>query len=135
MDAELTAGIPNPKISGHWLVPPWPIGSAFGEVVRHFMRFHLWDDHDTHDWLAFYEGYAAALAAAPTDDLTHGLALKWAADMRECVARCIAAYRQQLPGAVEQHAGEASEDVLGVSLTNCPVKVPAADEVHETVGY
>jgi hypothetical protein len=133
MDVELTAGIPNPKIPGHWLVPPWPVTSGFGEVVRHFMRFHLWGHRDTSDWLAFYEGYAAGLDAAPTDDLTHELALKWADDMRDCVARCVTAFRKKLPRTLEHDAGETPEDVLGVSLTNCPVKVPAPDEVRETV--
>ena len=135
MDVELTGGISDPGKPDLWLVPPWPVDAGFGEVVRHFMRFHLWGDHDTAHWLAFYEGYAAGLDAAPTHDLTDALALRWADDMRDCVDRCVVAFRKKLPRALEHDSGQTPEDVLRVTRTNRPVEVPAADEVRETVGH
>lgn len=95
MSDDTTTGISNPDKPGHWLIPPWPTGASFSGVVRHFLRFHPWGNTSTAHLLAYFEGYEAALDAAPTDELTHAFYRRWCADMHACIARCARLYREK----------------------------------------
>jgi hypothetical protein len=88
-------GIPDPGKPGYWLVPPWPVQAGFSEVAQHFLRFSLRNGGDSVHWLAYFEGYAAALDTAPTRELTHPVDWKWRDDLRDCVARCVAAHQDK----------------------------------------
>jgi hypothetical protein len=90
-------GIPNPSVSGRWLVPPWPAHAGVSEVAGHFLRFHLRCHDKTHE-LAYYEGYAAALAEATTRHLTQPADWRWFEELRDCVARCVAACKKERQG-------------------------------------
>jgi hypothetical protein len=90
-----TTGIANPDRPGHWLVPPWPTGASFSDVVRHFLRFTLWRTTSTAHLLAYFEGYQAALESAPADELTYAFYRRWRADLCDCIARCVRIYRDE----------------------------------------
>lgn len=93
MTDEPTTGISNPDRPDHWLVPPWPDDAAFSDVIRHFLRFHPWRAASSAHLVAYFEGYAAALDAAPADEVVSEFHRRWCADMRDCVERCARGYR------------------------------------------
>ena len=90
-----TTGIPHPDRHGHWLVPPWPADSNFGEVVGHFQRFHPGSNTNTAHLLTYYEGYLAALDAAAPSEPKAEFERRWREDMRDCVVRCVNLYRKK----------------------------------------
>jgi hypothetical protein len=93
-----TTGIRDPKNPSVWLVWPWPVDAGFGDVVRHFLTYFwpLSGDSDPARQLAYYEGYQAALLAAPTDGVRGPGALEWRDELLACVARCVTTYRAQV---------------------------------------
>jgi hypothetical protein len=91
-----TTGIPNPDKPGHWLVPPWPNDASVNDVVRHFLRFHPWDNTNTAHLVAYFEGYAAALDTTPLGKPADTLHQHWCVDMRDCVRQCARLYREKL---------------------------------------
>src|SRR4051794_14318169 len=90
-DRLMTAGIPDPHQPAVWLVRPWPVDADFGNLVRHFASAYLgWaDTGDTARHVAYYEGYHAALTAAPFDEPIDAVAAQWREDMVKCIARCV----------------------------------------------
>lgn len=56
--------------------------------MGHFLRFHPWGDPSAAPLLAYFEGYQAALEAAPPEELTCAARLRWREDLRDCVDRC-----------------------------------------------
>lgn len=95
MSNHPTTGIANPDKPGHWLVPPWPTKASFSDVVRHFLRFYLWRDTNTAHLLAYFEGYQAALEAAPTDKLTNPSDRRWHEDLLDCIGRCVRQFQEE----------------------------------------
>lgn len=95
MSDNLTTGIPHPDGPGYWLVPPWATDATFGDVVRHFLRFRVWDDTNTAHLLAYYEGYDAAIDAATTDESRCPGRERWRQDLRDSVNRCAISYREK----------------------------------------
>lgn len=108
MSDDPTTGIPHPDKPGQWLVPPWPTNASFCDVVRHFLRHHLWRDTNTAHLLAFFEGYQAALDGAPIDELRYAGHWRWFEDMRDCVDRCASFYREQHTAEIQQARGNVS---------------------------
>lgn len=121
--ASPATGIPNPDKHGHWLVPPWSAEASFCEVVEHFLRFDLWNETNTVHLLACYEGYAAALEAAPTYELTYPCDWRWYEDLRGCVARCVANYQEQRLAEIQQANRNVRQLQSGVPTT-IPTPVP-----------
>jgi hypothetical protein len=69
---DLPTGIPDPERPDLWLVCPWPARAGFCDVVRHFLMAYVYGlqgERSVARQLAYFEGYAAALEAAPTHDL------------------------------------------------------------------
>lgn len=93
--SEATSGIPNTSRPGHWIVPPWRAGASVCGVVRHFLRFYPRHDTGIANQLAYYEGYQAAMEAAPTYELTYPCDWHWYEDLRACVAHCVAIHQGQ----------------------------------------
>ncbi|HEX3648969.1 MAG TPA: hypothetical protein VHV49_11110 [Pseudonocardiaceae bacterium] len=93
-----TTGIREPRAPGAWLVPPWPAEAGFCAVVRHFLTslWPLFGDSDPARQLAYYEGYQAALLAAPTGDLRGPGASEWRDELLAWVSRCVTTYREQV---------------------------------------
>lgn len=87
---------------GWWLVPPWQADASFSEVVRHFLSRNPWGMTNTALLLVYFEGYQAALEAAPADRPTCALYERWCTDMRECVARCVTLCREKRAGEIRQ---------------------------------
>jgi hypothetical protein len=108
MHTEPTTGVPNPDKPGQWLVPPWATNTSFSDVVRHFLRFNPWGDTSTAHLLAYFQGYQAALDAAPTDTPASSLHWRWCQDMRDCVGRCTTLYQKE-------HAAEIQQAKVNVS--------------------
>ena len=97
MPSHTTTGIRYPDKPRYWLVPPWPADASFSDVVRHFLNHHLlWRKPNTAYLLAYFEGYEAALEAAPPDEPANAFHRRWCADMRTSVARCARLYREEL---------------------------------------
>lgn len=97
-DAALTAGIGDPLDPKLCLVSPWPVGSSFNEVVRHFLSTYvgrLQGERSTARQLVYWEAYQAALKEAPTDGLVGPGAWHWHADMVRCVDDCVAVFREK----------------------------------------
>jgi hypothetical protein len=94
MTACTTTGIDAPDRSP---VGPWPADAGFCAVVRHFLTscWPLFGDDDPARQLAYYEGYQAALLAAPADDLRGPGASEWRDELLASVARCVTTYREQ----------------------------------------
>lgn len=86
----MDTGVPHPDKPGLWLVPPWPADATVHDVVRHFSDFPVWDEQNSAVMRAYYEGYVAAFAAAPTHELVHPMAWRWYEEMRTCLDRCVA---------------------------------------------
>jgi hypothetical protein len=89
-----TTGVPDPDKPGNWLVPPWPPGATFSELVSHFTRFYPWSNTKTTHLLAYYDGYQAALdiaAQLPACSLRQ----RWYANMHECISRCAQIHRER----------------------------------------
>jgi hypothetical protein len=89
-------------------VPPWATNASFSDVVRHFLQFHPWDNTNTARLLAYFEGYQAALEAAPTDKPTYTFQERWYTDMRDCIARCVTLYREKRTTEIQRAKGTAS---------------------------
>jgi hypothetical protein len=79
-------GIRNPDQPDQWSVPPWPPQATVGEVVRHFSRFPLRQTASSAALAAYYQGYAAVLAKAPTYELQNAFAWEWYQSLLRCVA-------------------------------------------------
>jgi hypothetical protein len=63
-------------------------------VVRHFLvRWR--DDMAAADQLAYFEGYAAAIQAAPKHELAYPCGWRWYEDLRDCLRRCVTVLREQ----------------------------------------
>jgi hypothetical protein len=93
-----STGILDPDDPGRWLVCPWPARATFCEVVDYFMMAGLWrgfSDVSVASRLAYYEGYQAALRAAPTDDLVHSVAWEWRDELLTCIDGRVAHYRAE----------------------------------------
>jgi hypothetical protein len=91
--ASVTDGVVDPDRPGFWLVRPWPVRAGVHDVVRHFLNagvWHLRSDASAACRSAYYEGYAAALEAAPTHDLTCPTGWKWYRELHDQVERCVA---------------------------------------------
>jgi hypothetical protein len=95
MPDDTPTGIPYPDMPGDWLVPPWPTSATFSDVVRHFASHHQLRNTNTTHLVAYFEGFQAALEAAPADEWTDALHLRWCATMRDCVTRCASLHREQ----------------------------------------
>ncbi|HEX5406214.1 MAG TPA: hypothetical protein VFX16_28385 [Pseudonocardiaceae bacterium] len=94
--SNATTGILDPDDPGCWLVPPWPVDSGFGEVVRHFLAAYLarfQSGASVACQLAYYEGYLAALVTAPTDELRDSVGLRRRAELLSSVGDCVAQFR------------------------------------------
>jgi len=64
--------------------------------------WRLQSDTSTARQLAYFEGYQAALNAAPLHELKHSTSWQWRDDLLGCIAECIATFR----------AEQAAKDVL-----------------------
>jgi hypothetical protein len=62
-------GVRDPEDPDRWLVQPWPAHASFDHVAQHFQEASV-THHSIVCLLAFHEGLRAALAAAPTEELT-----------------------------------------------------------------
>jgi hypothetical protein len=95
IDPAAVNGIRDPDDPDRWLVPPWPIDAGFCEMVRHFLPAHvrLLGDTRVARQVAYFEGYQAALLAAPTDDLRHPTARKGRDELLGSIAQGTATYR------------------------------------------
>lgn len=95
---DLTAGIPDPEQRAEWLVRPWPVRASFCDVVQHFQMAWYWrlvaETTPARDW-AYYEGYQAALLAAPAPSMEYAATKRWYDDMLDCTARCVAIFRNK----------------------------------------
>ncbi len=112
---ELITGVSNPGRPDHWLVPPWAPATTFSEVVRHFLRFNPWRNADAAQLLAYYEGYEAALDAAPVDEGTYPLYERWRTEVRCAVGRCADLYREKCAGEIRRgEGGRGSVQLLAV---------------------
>lgn len=56
-------------------------------MIRHFWRFQPHDTAGTAEKLVYYQGYRAAIEAAPKHELTHPCDQWWYRDLRDCVGR------------------------------------------------
>ncbi len=100
--AALTRGIPDPDHPGRWLVWPWPVQASFCDVVRHFLRAYvpgLLAERGVARQLAYFEGYAAALAVAPTHELTYAADWQWHDELAGCIGDCVAIFRERAAAA------------------------------------
>lgn len=90
-------GIPDPDDPGRWLVRPWPVRASFCEVVHHFLKAYVWrlEGAGTVHQLAYFEGYQAALEAAPTNDSTRPTAGRWHDELLRCVGDCVTQFRDK----------------------------------------
>jgi hypothetical protein len=91
-----STGIVDPDDPGRWLVCPWPVRATFCEVADHFLMTSVRRDFSETSVarrLAYYEGYQAALRAAPTDDLVHSIAWEWRDELLTCIDGRVAHYR------------------------------------------
>lgn len=122
MSDDPTTGIPYPDKPGHWLVPPWATNASFSDLVRHFLSRHPWGNTNTVHLLAYFEGYEAALDAAPTDELTYAGHQRWYDDMRDCVSRCATIYREMHAAEIQRAKGTVSTLPTAVRETH---RVPA----------
>jgi hypothetical protein len=95
MPDDTPTGVPIPDKPGHWLVPPWPTEATFSDIVGHFVSHHQLRNANTAHLVAYFEGFQAALEAAPVDEWTGPSHLRWCADMRDAVSRCASVYREQ----------------------------------------
>lgn len=87
-----STGVLDPDGTGQWLVPPWPDGATFRELVRHFLMAYvprLLSERSAARQLAYFESYRTALATAPTHDLTNAADLRWRDELLDCIACCI----------------------------------------------
>jgi len=102
----MTPGIREPdRSTTHWIVPPWPIGATFSEVVSHFeLHAPQYPDKVAH-MRAYRLGYEAALKDAPIDTILP-LGADWYEVMRTCVSRCADHYRA-MPERSSRSAGGA----------------------------
>lgn len=90
-----TNGIRSVNKPGWWVVPPWPPGSGLCSVVRHFLRFTPRTQTSINEQLRYYQGYAAAIEAAPKFELTHPCDHWWYAELLDCAGRCVAALHDE----------------------------------------
>jgi hypothetical protein len=92
-----STGISDPDDPGRWLVRPWPVRASFCEVVHHFLMAYVWrlEDASTVRQLAYFEGYRAALDAAPADELSHSGAWRWRDELLGCIEDCVTQYRDK----------------------------------------
>jgi hypothetical protein len=90
---KAATGIIDPDDPSRWLVPPWPVQACFGEVVRHFLMAYMWrlqDNTDVRRQLAYFEGYRAALKAAPMPEVAYPIDKQWQGELLACIGECIA---------------------------------------------
>lgn len=90
-----TTGVRNPERPEWWLVRPWPPGAGFCAVVRHFLTAYFHIDRGVAHQLAYFRGYQAALAAAPTDELTLPGDRQWHDELVSCIADCVAVFENK----------------------------------------
>lgn len=83
-------GIRDPERPERWLVRPWPVDAGYRAVVGHFLVAYFHVDYGASRQLAYFRGYQAALAAAPTDELTCRMDWQWRDELIHCVAQCVA---------------------------------------------
>jgi hypothetical protein len=108
-----STGIPDPDDPDHWLVRPWPVRAGFHEVVHHFLMAYTWrlDSADTVRRLAYFEGYLAALKAAPTAKLTYPADWRWRDELLSCVGDCVTQFRDK--GTAQGHQAKATPTSAG----------------------
>jgi hypothetical protein len=88
-------GVRSARHPDRWLVPPWPTGASLCTVVRHFLSHRPRHDATDADQLAYYTAYLAAIEAAPKQELTHPCHRRWYDELRDCLLRCVAVFRQR----------------------------------------
>src|SRR5258708_6085699 len=118
---DLTSGILDPDRPALWLVWPWPVGASFCDVVRHFLTTYvggLQSDRSVARQLAYFEGYAAALAVASTHELTYAADLRWHDELVACVADCVAVFREK-----QSAAGLAATNIVPRLLPGAPASI------------
>jgi hypothetical protein len=82
--------VTDPK---RWVVAPLPMNASLHDVVEHFLDRRPQRGASTADHVAYCRAYAAALEAAPKNDLTGDWQWRWYEDLRDSVGRCITAYQ------------------------------------------
>lgn len=73
-------------------------------ALPHAYVGRLWSDPSTARQLAYFEGYQAALAAAPTHELNDAAGRHWRDDLMACVDDCVAIFRSKRTSELRQDA-------------------------------
>lgn len=118
-----STGVPDPDRPGFWLVGPCPRGATFCDVVSHFLSAYvhgLINKTSTAQLLAYFQGYAAALAGASTSEFTCPVALRWRDDMLNLVARCVDVYSERRHAELEKARHNVRPLPTGTRLSTPP---------------
>jgi hypothetical protein len=84
-----------PSATRRRIVPPSPANANVNDVAAHFLTHLPRRTAAAAEKLAYYQAYAAALDAAPKNDLADSDRRRWYEDLRDSVERCIAAYQDR----------------------------------------